>query len=316
MGELFFKESSFLAVMNRLFKYLSISILVGLAAFGLKTWLANPPEAQPLDQWAEQHRADFQADGEIVFGIVSDIEGHTANAAAATRIFESSALDAIIVAGDTYENEALRRNPLFPASQDNVQELVAGLRPFAQLGVPLFVVQGNHEETAIYQEALQQLQEVNSAVFDISDATLDFSGVNIVGLGGYHNPRFLPRSGRLLQEEDYARAAASLRSLQEQNEPTFFVTHGPPQATSLIDYVPNVGHVGDENLTQILSSDLRNIVHLHGHIHEGGGNEERFPAGVSINVASITSYSNPSPRADLCRVQEREVSCSPLILEE
>lgn len=315
--------------MNKILKYLSLPILVGLAAFGIQNLMITeqpaPAEEQALQAWVQQHQNDFLQDDSIQFGIVSDIEGHLAGAEMAAQALKTeesasgNALDAIIVAGDVYENEAIRRNPVYPQSRNNVQEMVAGLQPFAELGVPVFVIRGNHEEERVYQEGLRQLQQTNPAVFDISNATLDFSGVNIVGRGGYHDPRFLAETGRLLTEEDYASARNELERLQEQDEPTFFVTHGPPRATTAIDYVPGFGHVGDQNLTRILNdSTLRNIVHLHGHIHEGGGNEERFPAGTSINVASITQYQNPNwPKVFLCTVEEEResmVSCRQVLI--
>ncbi|HLC98126.1 MAG TPA: metallophosphoesterase [Candidatus Nanoarchaeia archaeon] len=305
--------------MNKILTYLSLPILVGLAAIGIRNLVTDeqpaPAETPALQAWVEQHRNDFLQDGSIHFGIVSDIEGHLAGAEIAVEYLRreesasGNALDAIIVAGDVYENEAIRRNPLYPHSTDNIQEMVVGLQPFAELGVPVFIIRGNHEEERVYQEGLRQLQQMNPEIFDISDATLDFAGMNIVGRGGYHDARFLAEAGRLLIEEDYASARRELERLQEQNEPIFFVTHGPPRATTVIDYVPGFGHVGDQNLTRILNdSTLRNIVHLHGHIHEGGGNEEQFPAGTSMNVASITQYQNPNgPRVFRCSGEpERE----------
>jgi Icc-related predicted phosphoesterase len=38
---------------------------------------------------------------------------------------------------------------------------------------------------------------------------------------------------------------------------------------------------------------LRNIINIHGHIHEAGGKFVRYPAGIAINVAAVTDYSNP-----------------------
>lgn len=317
--------------MNKILKYFSLPILIGLAAFGIRNLMTTeqpaPAEEQALQAWVQQHQNDFLQDGSIQFGIVSDIEGHLAGAEMAAQALKTeesasgNALDAIIVAGDVYENEAIRRNPLYPRSTDNIQEMVVGLQPFAGLGVPVFIVRGNHEEERVYREALRQLQQVNPAVFDISDATLDFSGVNMVGMGGYHDPRFLAETGKLLTENDYETAVRRLQSLQEQNEPTFFITHGPPRATTAIDYVPGFGHVGDQNLTRILNdSTLRNVVHLHGHIHEGGGNEERFPAGISVNVASITPYQNPAwPRVFWCSVEEESesmASCRQVLIRD
>src|SRR3989338_4075461 len=231
--------------MNKILTYLSLPILVGLAAFGIRTLVTDEQpartEATPLEAWAQQHQDDFLEDGVIRFGVVSDIEGQIDGAAIAAEALTNAErndghlLDAIIIAGDVYENEAIRRNPIYPHSRDNVQEMVAGLQPFAELGVPVFVIRGNHEEWRVYQEGLRQLQQMNPAVFDISDTTLDFAGVNIVGRGGYHDARFLAEAGRLLIEEDYASAGRELERLQEQNEPIFFVTHGPPRATTVIE---------------------------------------------------------------------------------
>ena len=250
-------------------------------------------ETHALDEYVSQNFNSFLKDGVINIAVVSDIEGAIQNAKTSAKKLRNKNLDAIIIAGDNYENENIRKNPLFPHSTNNVQEMVNSIMPYAQLNVPVFVIAGNHERQSVYFKAIKQLQNVNPHVFDINQASVDLHGVNIVGMGGYHDPRFITPGGFQLKDKDYKIALRNLLDLQRQNEPTIFVTHGPPNSHKTpIDYVARVGHVGDMQLSAILMSGIGNIINVHGHIHEGGRNTEKYAAGIAINVAAITSYNN------------------------
>jgi len=240
--------------------------------------------------------SSFLDDGEVHIGVVSDIEGAVENAKISAEKLRKENVDAVIIAGDCYENEKIRRNPLYPNSTNNLEEMVEGIRPYAELGVPVFVIPGNHESQVVYHHAMNKLKREYPRVFDIRNASVDLEGVNIVGLGGYHDKRFTDPNGFILTPDDYKTAIDMLFSFQDQDELTLFVTHSPPKSKSKIDYVPEAGHVGDENIKDIMNIDFEEKVNnIHGHIHEGGGNIDHFgyKAGMAINVSSITDYNNP-----------------------
>lgn len=239
---------------------------------------------------------NFFIDGVLKVGVVSDIEGALENARKSAAVLRGEKVDLVLIAGDLYENERIRRNPMYPQSRDNVLEMIEGIRPYAELGVPVFLVAGNHEEYPVYTNALARLHKEFPQVYDLSGRSADLHGINIVGLGGYHDPRFIAQQGFQIKKEDYQRAENEIRELMQQQDPLIFITHGPPLAptTNLIDYVEGFGHVGDSEIARILSSTYaRQITHVSGHIHEGGGIKAWFPAGISLNVASITLFQNP-----------------------
>ena len=257
-----------------------------------------------------QTKSSFLEDGVIKIGVVSDIEGAIENARNSAERLKKQNVDAVIIAGDVYENEGIRRNPVYPNSTDNLQEMFDGIEPYAQLNVPIFVISGNHEKRDIYDKGIKNLKEKYPNVFDINGKTVDLKEFNIVGMGGYHDPRFITRDGFLLKDSDYKKAFESLSKFQSQDirEPTVFVTHGPPRSRTRIDYVKGFGHVGDNKTKRIMNSELEGIINLHGHIHEGGGNSDKGnSSGISVNVASITDFIRNGANTGLLTIKNSRV---------
>ena len=225
----------------------------------------------------------------ITLGIVSDIEGAIENAQRAAAQLRDA--DLVIIAGDVYENEQLRVESLYPESKDNKKEMIEGITPFAELGIPIYVIPGNHEEQEVYFSGIAALQERYPLVFDLYDA--DLEGVNLVALRGYHDEQFITKEGFTLEEKEYQETQEKITFFQKQNEPLIFVTHGPPLSETDQDWVEGVGHVGDAKITKMLEETKnKNMLHVHGHLHEHSGKESIFPVGTSLNIASITSYNN------------------------
>ena len=243
-----------------------------------------------------QTKSSFLTDGEIKIGVVSDLEGAVENAKTSAARLKAEHVDAIVIAGDLYENEQIRVNPSYKNSTDNVREMEKDIEPYAGLGVPVFIIPGNHESRAVYEKALTKIHKNHNNVFDINHKTADLQGINIVGLGGYHDARFIAREGFILNDADYERASKKLQAFQQQKEPTVLVTHGPPKSTGSIDYVAGFGNVGDEKLAGLLGSNLQNIINVHGHIHEGGGSVAQYGNNSAVNVASITDYARGKGR--------------------
>ncbi len=302
--------------MKKLVNYLAMPFLAGALAL---TGCSNKETIESLDIAGNnysigensiiQNTSSFLEDGIIKFGVVSDIEGAIGNAKISADKLKNQNVDAVIIAGDCYENEKIRRNPTYPNSTDNVSEMIEGLRPYAEIGVPVFVISGNHETKKVYNTAISKLQKSYPNVLDINGKNADLQGLNLVGVGGYHHPRFTTQGGFLLNEKDYEVAKKSLENFEEQAENTLLISHGPPKSKTKIDYVMGAGHVGDENLKRIMNSNLEKITNVHGHIHEGGGNSDTYRAGNSINVASITSYNNSrGANTGLIEIKDNEIN--------
>ena len=284
-------------MLNKLTKYLTLPLMLGALVLGgcqkaaPTEFNANGSMYTIAGDSITQKNSSFLQDGDIRLGIVSDIEAEYTLAKSAAQKLSKESIDAIVIAGDNYENERIRSKPVHPRSTDNVEEMIEGIKPFAELGVPVFVIPGNHETRSVYAKAIAKLRSEYPNVMDLHNASADLEGVNLVGMGGYHHPRFTTNNGFLLQKSDYEKALKSLSAFQSQKEPTLFVTHGPPKSEdSQIDYVKGPGHVGDNNITAIMNSGLKNVVNVFGHIHEGGNHADLYGAGPAINVAAITDF--------------------------
>lgn len=244
----------------------------------------------------------------IKIGVVSDIEGAIENSKKVADKLKLENLSFIIIAGDCYENEKIRKNPLYPNSTDNVNEMILGIKPFLMLNVSVYVIAGNHEERSVYLKSIFELQKEHSNVFDITNKSVDLEGVNIIGIGGYHDSQFLALNGFLLGVEDYSRVVKELEKFKSQDEPIVLVTHGPPLSDDEIDYVLGVGNVGDLRLNNILNK-FDGILNVFGHIHEGGGKSVRYGSNITINVAAVTNYSTDNgSRGGIVEMHDGKIS--------
>lgn len=242
--------------------------------------------------------------------VVTDIEGDILEAQRVGPLVCAADPDLIVVAGDLYENEARRKHPFFPESTDNLKETLDGLEPFVACGVPIYVIPGNHETRAIYEQALAVLAEQGRDVRDLHRRFVDLDGLNLVGLGGYYVARRTPEDGFPLAAEDYAEARELLRQAQSQNEPLLFVTHSPPRTDTKLDFVEGAGNVGDPELAAIGREFA--VINVCGHIHEGGGQAALGPS-LLVNAASITRYNNPDgQRGVLIDFENGETRMTPL----
>jgi Icc-related predicted phosphoesterase len=203
------------------------------------------------------------AANEIKIGIVSDIHGNP-------DAEKLKGADFILIAGD-YANVTL------------------DIEPYAKLGIPVYVIPGNHETKEDYYNEIEDMHERYLPVIDIHGKAVDLPGFNIVGLGGYYDKDYIVENGFLLNDSDYENAREMLFSFMSQDEPIIFLTHSPPFSDTKMDYVPNVGNVGDKKIADLMNDNqLSNIINVCGHIHEGKGISAEYKSGYSINSATIT----------------------------
>ena len=264
--------------------------------------------------------ADTNHDGEIRLAAMSDLEGFEGFSKMIAEELAGRGVDLVVVAGDLYEDEGHRKHPVLPDSTDNVAEMVADLRPLAALGVPVYVIAGNHESRAVYAAAMAVLARECPNVVDINARSVDLDGLNIVGMGGYHQAGRGAPDAFVIGPEDYARARANLADFAatQPGEPVVFLSHSPPLGAGNEDYVEGFGvngHTGDPALAAIL--DELPCWHLCGHIHQRGGEQEAFARGVSRNVASVTPYYNPgAPNVTLFRVTPAGLDVIPVQVDD
>jgi Icc-related predicted phosphoesterase len=220
------------------------------------------------------------SDSKIIVGVVSDLHGDGNYINESLSRFNGSNVDMIILAGDNYDDG--NKVP-------DKEELVSIVSAYASLGVPVFVLPGNHENSATYNDGISLAKEMHNNVYDINHHSADFNGLDIVGLGGYYDKRYTVPNGFIVGRADYDWAKKAVKELRKQNETIILATHSPPLGTTNIDYVAGAGHVGDKGIYGIMDDpELDGIVNVFGHIHEGGSLTEQFNAGVGVNCARKT----------------------------
>ncbi|MFP4118305.1 MAG: metallophosphoesterase [Candidatus Woesearchaeota archaeon] len=225
-------------------------------------------------------------------GIVSDIEGAIDNARRSAQKLKRENPDIIVIAGDCYENHRIRSAPMFPDETNKSRQMRRAIEPYAKIDVPVFVMPGNHEREDVYIDSLKKLKAKFPKVKDMHKKTHITKYISMIFLGGYHNPLMTEPRGFTIDESDYEWLHKKLKQLKKKGRPILFVSHGPPMSTGMLDFLPFFGNVGDEVISDIVSSFKGDMINLHGHIHEKSGEHYRFKDTISINISSITNFSN------------------------
>ncbi len=270
--------------------------LFGLGALGLSSLIGR--KALAFDEEISK------------IAVVSDLEGALDNVEKSVNKIKKEGVQLIIIAGDCYENEELRGNrSLYPNSRDNYSEMINCIKPYAELKIPVFVIPGNHEVKTIYNKAIKKLQENYHNVEEVSDKLIEFPSFSIVTIGGYHHPRFTATGGFLISNSQYQLTFQNLQKASKREKPVLFISHGPPYTNSNIDKIIQGMNVGDKVFTQIMMMpEIKNILHIFGHIHEAGGNFFNFSEDkTSINTAAITNYlSDKSVRGTIVEIKDNK----------
>lgn len=208
-------------------------------------------------------------DQQTIFGVISDIHlnGEPQFLEAVIEEFRKANIEYVFVLGDTPLNEQLRY--AVQDTVDDTQEMIEAFTLLAQLEIPIFIMAGNHEGAQSYNTAFETVHERYPHLLNMMRyRILDLDDAAFFVVPGYHDTQFLPDDGYLYAENDlyYIPTTASVLPA-----PLILLSHGPPQSSGEtgIDYVPNVGNVGDEQLNSVM--DESNIpFSFSGHIHEAG----------------------------------------------
>lgn len=231
-------------------------------------------------------------EGCIRLAVVSGIQGIVDCAErSAAGLKEERNIRAIIITGNSYLNGKLFGYQTHATPEDDIKRMVAALTPYARLGLPIFIVPGNHEEKAVYDGAIAELRKSFPNVFDINGITVDGKGFNLVGLGGYYDPMFTAKGGFLLHGSDYKKALKQLLAFKKQGEPTVFVTYCPPKAEGPLDALKGMGHVGDEGNREIMNDrSLENIIIVSSSVNGGDTkSSNEFWAGTAITAGPVSN---------------------------
>jgi hypothetical protein len=194
-----------------------------------------------------------------VLGSVKDATPETrANLAVAAREFRREGVAFVVVNGDVVGETA-----------DNIAEVIAVLAE--TFSVPLFVHAGNSEWTTALHEALNEATLRWPHVFNMNLVRdVDWGGIHVVALPGYHDRHFLRQGACHYGEDDVADLATYARALRERGEVVVLSAHGPPRGKGLaaLDVIHDGLNVGDDALAEVLRAGIR--FGFFSHILESG----------------------------------------------
>lgn len=244
----------------------------------------------------------------IKLGVVSDIEGSVENARKSAQKLQKQNVDYIIIAGDCYENNQIRKIIMFSEELNKERQMKNSIEPFAKTGIDTFVIPGNHEKEETYNKVIKELNKKYPKLRDMHKKTYLCKNLSLIFLGGYHNSSLTEPEGFTIDENDYEWLHKKLKQMHKKKKPILFVSHGPPMSPGMLDFLPFFGNVGDEVLSDIISSFKGDLMNLHGHIHEKSGEHYKFKNTISINISAITNFSNSRlPNTSIIEVHENKM---------
>mgnify|MGYP001387564601 CR=1 FL=1 len=170
---------------------------------------------------------------------------------------------------DTHEDYNILRKLIKRAKKDDIEFVLVGgdftefergmhkaLKELQQIGKPVYVIPGNHEEGDLYKEAIKKYP--NCINVDRSD--LDLHSHVLLSYGG---------DGFSLEDPDFRNISRSWYGKHKDRKIILFL-HGPPFATKL-DYLDHLErHVGNKDYRKFIERIQPQLV-ICGHLHETAG---------------------------------------------
>lgn len=230
----------------------------------------SPADVKEREGWRFEHtggtvkvrRVTPRAGKKPVLGLLSgikDLEPET-KAMLDTFLaqFEKADVDAIVIGGDTSSE---------PEGLDQILEYLA-----RATNRPLLIIAGNMERGAALNYSILKQRKAGATHLLNLDVIrrYDGDGVDVLGLGGYHDKAYLHLPGGCIYKDKDIDALE--RAAAAADDATVLLSHGPPRqkGQQAIDYVPGADNVGDPRLTALLQKAKINFG-IHGHILEAAG---------------------------------------------
>lgn len=230
----------------------------------------SPADVKTREGWTFEHtggtvkirRATPRKAKKAVLGVlagIKDLEPETkALLDTFLAAFEKADVDAIVIGGDTSSE---------PDVLDQVLEYLT-----KATNRPLLVVAGNMERGAALNYAILKQRKAGALHLINLDVVrrYDGEGVDVLGLGGYHDKAYLHLAGGCIYKDKDVDALE--RAAAAADDPVVLLTHGPirQKGQQAIDYVPGADNVGDARLTA-LAQKAKISFGISGHILEAAG---------------------------------------------
>ncbi|WP_157968967.1 metallophosphoesterase [Tropicimonas sp. IMCC34011] len=158
----------------------------------------------------------------------------------------SEILDFVVVSGDVTEDAEF-------ASFRQFEDM------FAQIGLPVYMVPGNHDGPAVYYNCLDQFPTLSS--WDITNKVVELPGLCLLGIDtcieGETTGRIKADAMKIIERESARRGAP----------PLVIVMHHPPITTGLQEFDAVSQLEGIAELHDIIKRSERPKLILSGHVH-------------------------------------------------
>jgi len=154
------------------------------------------------------------------------------------------------------------------------------MRALDDLGVPVVLIHGNHEDEEEIVQLLPQFKNIHWA----HERMIEVCGVQFFGFGG----------GGFSREEPQLELLEKQYSAQFDHR-TVVLSHAPPFGT-IMDQPDTDWHVGNATLTMLIKRRKPLLV-LCGHIHEGFHTKDTIGA---------TTIMNPGPDGEIITIEDDE----------
>ena len=202
--------------------------------------------------------------------------------------FEKADVDAIVIGGDSSSE---------PDVLDQILEYLG-----KATNRPVLIVAGNMERGAALNYAILKQRKAGSTHLLNLDVIrrYDGDGVDVIGLGGYHDKAYLHLAGGCIYKEKDVDALE--RAAAAADDSVVLLTHGPPRqkGQQALDYVPGADNVGDPQLSALIAK-AKIPFGIHGHILEAAARatdasgkplpQKKFEPSLFVNQGSA----NPLP---------------------
>ena len=230
----------------------------------------SPADVKEREGWRFEHtggtvkvrRIKPRAGKKAVLGLLAGIKDLEPETKAMVDVFladfEKADVDAIVIGGDTSSE---------PDGLDLILEYLA-----KATNRPLLIVAGNMERGAALNFAILKQRKAGAIHLLNLDVIrrYDGDGVDVLGLGGYHDKAYLHLAGGCIYKDKDVDALE--RAAAAADDPVVLLTHGPPRqkGQQAIDYVPGADNVGDPRLTALITK-AKIPFGISGHILEAAG---------------------------------------------
>lgn len=230
----------------------------------------SPADVKEREGWRFEHtggtvkvrRQKPRAGKKPVLGLlagIKDLDAETKTTVDAFLAqFEKADVDAIVIGGDSSSE---------PEGLDTILDYLV-----KATNRPLLVIAGNMERGAALNYSILKLRKAGHLHLLNLDVIhrYDGDGVDVLGLGGYHDKAYLHLAGGCIYKDKDLDALE--RAAADADDPVVLLTHGPPRqkGQQAIDYVPGADNVGDPKLTALINKAKINFG-IHGHILEAAG---------------------------------------------